>query len=57
MFSMVSTIINVHIITIEHNTDIALTMIPASAGPEPKKLPTFIEMNSTITKTIKPTIK
>lgn len=54
---MVSTIINVHTITIEQSTDIALTIIPASEGPEPKKFPTFIDINSTITKMIKPNIK
>lgn len=45
---IVSTIINVHIITIAHSKDITLTIMPASAGPEPNKLPTLIDMNTTI---------
>ena len=51
---MASTIINVQIITIPHSADIALTIIPASVNPDPKKLPTPMDMSSTAQKTIIP---
>lgn len=57
MFFIVSTNINVHITIIEDSTDIELTIIPASAGPEPKAPPIFIERNSTTQKIINPNTK
>ena len=57
MFFIVSTNINVHITIIEDSTDIALTIIPASAGPEPKALPILTEMNSTAQNIINPNTK
>lgn len=57
LFFMVSTKIIVHMTTIALSADIELTIMPASAGPEPKVCPTPMETNSTAPKIMIPKIK